>query len=124
MSSFINNDSANISDTYLYNKLNDTVKIIDSPTKINLMYKVQIGTFLKSMMNDKIFIDIEAQEIILDGIYKYYVGNEFEKNNAEKIKRKMIDLGFNGSFIVPFLNGERISIKEALDLQMKIQTNE
>jgi N-acetylmuramoyl-L-alanine amidase len=124
VSLFIDNDSVNISDTSLYNKLNDTVKIIDSPIKMNLMYKVQIGTFLKSMMNDKIFIDIEAQEIILDGIYKYYVGNEFEKHNAEKIKRKMIDLGFNGSFIVPFLNGERISIKEALDLQMKTQTNE
>ena len=36
----------------------------------------------------------------------------------------MINLGFSGSFIVPFLDGERISIKEALDLQMKRQKNE
>ena len=54
------------------------------------------------MINDKLFIDIKAQEINLDGVYKYYVGNEINKQNAEKIKRKMINLGFSGSFIVPF----------------------
>jgi len=98
--------------------------IVNNTIKYNLIYKVQIGTFLKSMINDKLFVDIKSQEINLDGVYKYYVGNEIDKQNAEKIKRKMINLGFSGSFIVPFLDGERISIKEALDLQMKRQKNE
>ena len=125
-STFVQSDSVKkkLNDTSLNNVINDTIKIIDSTIKYNLIYKVQIGTFLKSMINDKLFIDIKAQEINLDGVYKYYVGNEIDKQNAEKIKRKMINLGFSGSFIVPFLDGERISIKEALDLQMKRQKNE
>ena len=124
-STFVQSDSVNtkLNDTSLNNELNDTIKIIDSTIKYNLIYKVQIGTFLKSMINDKLFIDIKAQEINLDGVYKYYVGNEINKQNAEKIKRKMINLGFSGSFIVPF-RWRTISIKEALDLQMKRQKNE
>ena len=125
-STFVQSDSVNtkLNDTSLNNELNDTIKIIDTTIKYNLIYKVQIGTFLKSMISDKLFIDIKAQEINLDGVYKYYVGNEIDKQNAEKIKRKMINLGFSGSFIVPFLDGKRISIKEALDLQMKRQKYE
>ncbi len=125
-STFVQSDSVKtkLNDTSLNNVINDTIKIIDSTIKYNLIYKVQIGTFLKSMINDKLFVDIKSQEINLDGVYKYYVGNEIDKQNAEKIKRKMINLGFSGSFIVPFLDGERISIKEALDLQMKRQKNE
>jgi hypothetical protein len=33
-------------------------------------------------------------------------------------------LGFNGAFIVAFLNGEQISTKEALNLQNKLKENE
>ena len=85
---------------------------------------MQIGTFLKSMKNEKLFIDIKSEEVFVNGIFKYYVGNELKKEDAEYVKRKMINLGFSGSFIVPFLKGQRISIKEALNLQTKIQNNE
>ena len=36
----------------------------------------------------------------------------------------MIDLGFNGAFVLAFYKDVRISIQEALDLQTKIKNNE
>ena len=88
-----------------------------------IIFKVQIGMYLKSMKDKQIFIDIEAEEE-KDGVFKYYVGAEINKSNAEKIKNKMINLGFDGTFIVAFYKDKRISIKEALDLQLKIKNNE
>ena len=89
-----------------------------------IIFKVQIGMYLKSMKDKQIFIDIEAEEEKKDGVFKYYVGAEINKSNAEKIKNKMINLGFDGTFIVAFYKDKRISIKEALDLQLKIKNNE
>ena len=122
VSSNLKDDSLVVKKSDVNDKLNDTVNT--NNLNNNLIYKVQIGTFLKSMINEKLFIDIESEEVFVNGIFKYYVGNELKKEDAEYIKRKMINLGFSGSFIVPFLNGERISIKEALNLQMKTQNNE
>ena len=92
--------------------------------KNDIIFKVQIGTFSKSMKNDKLFVEIKAQEELLNGTFKYYVGSENDKANADIIKNKMIDLGFNGAFVLAFNKGVRISIQEALDLQTKIKNNE
>ena len=89
-----------------------------------IIFKVQIGMYLKSMKDKQIFIDIEAEDEKKDGVFKYYVGAEINKSNAEKIKNKMINLGFDGTFIVAFYKDKRISIKEALDLKLKIKNNE
>jgi N-acetylmuramoyl-L-alanine amidase len=89
-----------------------------------VVFKVQIGTYLKSMKNDHFFIEIEAKEMDLNGTFKYYVGAENKKSDADKIKIKMLDLGFNGAFVAAFYEDTRISMKEALDLQAKIKNNE
>lgn len=96
-------------------------KIISIP---KIIFKVQIGTFLKSMKNQKVFLDLKAEEITNTGVFKYYVGNELSKKECEKIKIKMRKKGFDGAFIVPFYNDKRISVKEALDLQNKNAKNE
>ena len=85
----------------------------------DILFKVQVGTYLKSMKNKKPFINISAQEELLNGTFKYYVGSEKNKSNADKIKNKMIRLGFDGAFVVAFYKDVRVSIKEALNLQMK-----
>ncbi len=92
--------------------------------KDNIVFKVQIGTYLKSMRNEKSFIELEAQEEFLNGTFKYYVGAENEKANADKIKKKMLDMGFFGAFIVAFYKDTRISMQEALVLQTKINNHE
>ena len=106
------------------NKNKDNQKAIKQTKKDRMVFKVQIGTYLRSMKNDKSFIAIKAKEVEINGTFKYYVGNENEKANADKIKNKMLDLGFNGAFIVAFYKDIRISMQEALDLQMKINNYE
>ena len=92
--------------------------------KEEVIFKVQIGSYLQSMKHDKSFIKIEAQEEVLNQTFKYYVGNENQKSNADIIKTKMRNLGFYGAFVVAFYKDTRISIKEALALQAETKRDE
>ncbi len=105
----------------------DTViykKNIEQAENNEVVFKVQIGTYLKSMKDEKFFIDIQAKELKINQTFKYYVGSESERRNADKIKSKMLDLGFNGAFVVAFYKDTRISMQEALDLQAKTNNDE
>lgn len=93
-------------------------------TKEKVIYKVQIGTYLKSMLSNKLFQGIKAEEQILNGIYKYFVGSNDNKIGADITKIQMQEKGFKGAFVVAFYKGNKISTKEALDLQKKIKDNE
>jgi len=84
-----------------------------------VVFKVQIGTYLKSMLNEGSFKEINAEEQVLNGTFKYFVGNELDKIVADNLKLKMKEKGFKGAFVVAFFKGKRISTKEALSLQSK-----
>ena len=84
-----------------------------------IIYKVQIGTFLKSMLHEPKFKEINAEEKKINGTFKYFVYSGKSKDNADILKINLVNLGCNGSFIVAFLDGKRISTKEALNLQNK-----
>jgi len=88
-------------------------------TTDKVVYKVQIGTYLKSMLSDKSFMNLNAYEEIINGTYKYYVGNAYNKVSADNVKIKMREKGFKGAFVVAFYQDKRISMQEALDLQTK-----
>jgi len=85
--------------------------------KVNIIFKVQIGTYLKDMKNSEKFSGIQIEEDILNGIYKYFVGNTSSKIEADKLRETMIEKGFNGAFVIAFKDGIRINVKEALSLQ-------
>ena len=89
-----------------------------------LVFKVQIGTYLKSMLNDALFKEINSEQHLINGTFKYYVGNETDKSSVDMLKNQLIEKGFKGAFVVAFYNGERISTKEAIDLQTKIYNHE
>ena len=110
------------------NDLNDNFKIDAVEPKTNkikndlsLLYKVQIGTFLRSMLNNQQFTDLKVEEEKINGTFKYFVNVGSSKKEADNLKIKLRDLGFNGAFIVAFLNGKQISTKEALNLQNKLK---
>jgi len=88
-------------------------------TTDRVVFKVQIGTYLKSMLSDKSFMNLNAYEEIINGTYKYYVGNAYNKVSADNVKIKMREKGFKGAFVVAFYQDKRISMQEALDLQTK-----
>ena len=89
-----------------------------------VVFKVQIGTYLKSMLNDALFKEINAEQQFINGTFKYYVGNETDKSSVDKLKNQLREKGFKGAFVLAFYKGERISTKEALDLQTKINNHE
>ena len=113
------------------NDLNDTLKkeVVELKTNkikndLSLLYKVQIGTFLRSMLNNQQFTELKVEEEKINGTFKYFVNVGSSKKEADKLKIRLRDLGFNGAFIVAFLNGKQISTKEALNLQNKLKENE
>jgi len=76
------------------------------------------------MLNSVLFREIKAEQQVLNGTFKYYVGQETNKLSADKLKNELKEKGFKGAFVVAFYKGERISTKEALDLQTKINNHE
>ena len=91
---------------------------------LNLLYKIQIGTFLKSMLNNNQFTDLNVEEEKINGTFKYFVDAGNSKQEADRLKTNLRNLGFKGAFIVAFLDGKQISTKEALNLQNKLKENE
>jgi N-acetylmuramoyl-L-alanine amidase len=91
---------------------------------LNLLYKIQIGTFLRSMLNNKQFTDLNVEEEKINGTFKYFVDAGNSKKEADQLKTNLRNLGFKGAFIVAFLDGKQISTKEALNLQNKLKENE
>ena len=89
-----------------------------------IVFKLQIGTYLKTMLNETLFKEINAEEEMLNGTFKYYVGSETDKLAIDNLKIKMRKKGFEGAFVVAFFKGKRISTKEALNLQSKNNSHE
>ena len=71
------------------------------------------------MLQESSFKEIAAEENFLNGTFQYYVGNEIDKSKADILKYNMLKNGFKGAFVVAFYKDQRISMKEALDLQFK-----
>ena len=85
--------------------------------EVVIVFKVQIGTYLKNMQTNNRFKGLEVEEQVVNGTYKYFVGNTSSKNEADKLKEEMQEKGFNGAFVIALVNGIRVNIKEALSLQ-------
>ena len=106
----------------LENKVEIAENINDSIQKDIVVYKVQIGTYLKSMLNSRTFNNIkDLEEVFVNGSYKYYIRCGVDKKFADDMRKNMIDNGFLGSFVTAFYKGKQISTKEALNLQKKYE---
>ncbi|MFT7156317.1 MAG: hypothetical protein ACI8Q1_001323 [Parvicella sp.] len=78
------------------------------------IYKVQIGAFSKKL-SDKVFSDVSDLDYIKgeDGVWRYYSGTFEGRNEAARHRVDLIEDGYNGSFIVAFKSGKRLTLKEA-----------
>jgi N-acetylmuramoyl-L-alanine amidase len=86
-----------------------------------IFFRVQFATFAKPKPPGyKKFKDIkDIREYRQDGLYKYTAGNDTILEDANKLKEELLKKGFKDVFIVPFLNGNRISMDEAQKLLME-----
>ena len=86
----------------------------------DVIYKIQLGVFPKSMKDNKLFKDLDIEELLINGQYKYFTFSTNNKNEADIEKMKHRNEHFPEAFIVAFYKGEQISVKEALDLQKEL----
>ena len=84
-----------------------------------VVFKIQLGTYLKSMKNSSVFTEMNVEETVTNGTYKYLLVVGDNKKEADKLKLKHRSGKFPGAFIVAFHDEKQISVKEALDLQNK-----
>ena len=94
---------------------------IDKVEKENsgLIFRVQIISSTKNLpsQSSRFKNEKDIYKYFQSGLYKYCAGN-FGQNLdlAKNHKIKMRNMGFNGAFVVAFLDGERIGIEKAIKL--------
>lgn len=94
---------------------------IDKVEKENsgLIFRVQIISSTKNLpsQSSRFKNEKDIYKYFQSGLYKYCAGN-FGQNLdlAKNHKIKMRNMGFNGAFVVAFLDGERIDIEKAIKL--------
>ncbi|MBT5354567.1 MAG: N-acetylmuramoyl-L-alanine amidase [Flavobacteriales bacterium] len=91
----------------------------DLKEELNIVFKIQLGTYLKSMKNSSVFDGMNVEEDLANGTYRYLLSVGNDKKEADKLKLKHRSGKFAGAFIVAFHNEKQISVKEALDLLNK-----
>ncbi len=91
----------------------------DLKEELNIVFKIQLGTYLKSMKNSSVFDGMNVEEDLTNGTYRYFLSLGNDKKEADKLKLKHRSGKFAGAFIVAFYNEKQISVKEALDLLNK-----
>ncbi len=90
----------------------------EGKNSVELVYKIQLASTKQKEYENEPFANLEEIEIIRVGTsYKFYCcKNSSLEIIGEKLKN-LKDEGYKDAFIVPFLNGKRISIKQALEIK-------
>ena len=96
-----------------------TESVVSAATKTGKpVYKIQIGVF-KNTPSDESLKNlplITSTPIPQKGLTKYFTGNYSTYEDAVKDLQKVKDAGFTGAFIVALINGKRISISKAREM--------
>jgi len=86
-----------------------------------LEYRVQFYTSPTELpANSRKLKDISAvSNYYHNGLYKYTSGHYSKLNEATKQQTLLRKKGYSDAFVIPFLNGERISVSEAEEIENK-----
>jgi N-acetylmuramoyl-L-alanine amidase len=98
------------------NKKEDKDKSSQAPNLDNtLIFKVQIETSrTKIRLTDSRFNELDVEEYVQDGLYKYTAGsfpNDLE--SAKLLQHELRTKGFQHAFVVAFVGKNRVSMEEA-----------
>jgi hypothetical protein len=99
-------------DTSIVSNVDTNVSTIDM--SLGTTYRVQIGAFRKEL-STSVFSD--ARDVVYtegdDDLFRYYSGSSNEKSKAAEHRIALLEMGYEGSFIVAFKDGKRIKLSEA-----------
>ncbi len=116
----ISNENSN---TSAGQKTNKTVSVnnkvgITKKDKSSVIFRVQFTTSSKNKsVNSDEFIKLKGvQKYYHSGLYKFTVGDLSSFDEAKSLQTEMRNKGYNGSFVVAFFKGERISIQKAVGM--------
>lgn len=89
----------------------------------NLVFKVQIGAFSRSVnTNTRYFSKVRNQviekEVSQGGLNRYLTGNTTSFNEAEALCRSLKNLGYRTAYVVAYLGGNRLD----MDVQIVLST--
>ncbi len=118
------NDQTNVNEITDYTISSETEQNIDDDhvstnnTSLNISFRVQFAsTSEQRPTDDPAFNGLQnVSWYFHEGLYKYTVGNESSLEEAASIQKEVQDAGFHDAFVVAFLNNERISAQEAIQL--------
>ncbi|MAZ37175.1 MAG: hypothetical protein CL842_06970 [Crocinitomicaceae bacterium] len=107
---------------------NESLYNSDNPIPMNntmptgLVYKVQIGAFRNPPPQDiyKGFAPVRG-ETSRPGWIRYTAGLFQQKNQAQLKLNEIRTLGYEDAFVVAYLNGERISLSRAKDIETGVE---
>ncbi len=125
----IDNYPARLSDA-IFNMIdfNESLYSDDNPIPMNntmptgLVYKVQIGAFRNPPPQDiyKGFAPVRGENT-RPGWIRYTAGLFQQKNQAQLKRNEIRTLGYEDAFVVAYLNGERISLSRAKDIETGVE---
>lgn len=88
-------------------------KVSDMGIQPGLIFRVQIGAYVFHELES---VPGDAQDILAeraDGFNKYVIGSFRTYEECENFRDELRTIGINDAWIVPYLDGERITIDEA-----------
>jgi len=90
---------------------------IEAPMPAGLVFKVQIGAF-RDPVPQQLFNDLSpvTAERTSNGLMRYTAGMFVSFDHADNAKASVRDRGYKDAFVVAYLDGKRISLREARDL--------
>ncbi len=82
--------------------------------EIGLVFKVQVGAYKKRKLNNRLDtsddLDLETE----GGLQKIILGKFRDYQMAEELRLYMVKIGIKDAWVVPYRDGKRISLKDAL----------
>ncbi|MCH2213933.1 MAG: hypothetical protein MK086_02065 [Flavobacteriales bacterium] len=99
-------------------KAKDGDVIMDEEVPEGLVYKVQLGYFPEDVdKNNFEGLFPVSGETVKDGLVRFYAGLFFSYEKAREGNAYIQENAIPGSFVVPFYNGEKISMSRAVEIE-------
>lgn len=86
-----------------------------------LVYRIQLGYFFQSDSKDAFhgLFPITGEDLG-DGKIRYYAGMFTSYQDASRAKSYIREKRIGDAFVVPYLDGKKINVKQAIDLEQKL----